>query len=111
MNTDEKISYGKLARRVGDMVLCNNINIGNDYWFDEIENGNNEPEDWNEEENGEWEIPEIYQSYIINDSGADYLKRNTNEIIQYHEKLDVYVWHITHFGTAWDYVFTSIKSK
>jgi hypothetical protein len=27
----------------------------------------------------------------------------------YNEKLDIYVWGITHFGTAWDYVLTDIK--
>lgn len=110
MNT-EQISYSELARRVGDMVLCNDINANNDYWFEELQNGNEEPKDWNEKEYGEWELPEIYQSYIITDNGAHYLKRNTNEIIQYHELLNIYVWHITHFGTGWDYVFTNIKSK
>lgn len=42
-------------------------------------------------------------------SGADYLKRNTNELVFYSEKMNLYFWGITHFGTSWDGVYTSIK--
>lgn len=52
---------------------------------------------------------EIYQYYIISDSGADILKRETNEIIFYNDELDMYVWGVTHWGTSWDYVLTNIE--
>lgn len=52
---------------------------------------------------------EIYQYYIISDSGAYILKEWTNEIVFYNEELDMYVWGVTHFGTSWDYVLTDIK--
>lgn len=64
--------------------------------IDELEREQNEP-------------PEIYQYYIISDSGADFLKRYTNEIVFYIPVLDIYVWGVTHYGTSWDYVLTNIK--
>lgn len=53
--------------------------------------------------------PEIFQYFIISDSGADLLKDLTNEILFYLHALDVYVWGVTHYGTSWDYVLTNIK--
>lgn len=55
------------------------------------------------------EPAEIYQYYIISDSGKDILKYHTNEIIYYIPVLDIYVWGVTHYGTSWDYVLTEIK--
>ena len=52
---------------------------------------------------------EIFQYYIISDSGKDILKYHTNEIVYYIPVLDVYVWGVTHYGTSWDYVLTNIK--
>lgn len=53
--------------------------------------------------------PEIFQYFIISDSGASILKDYTNEIVFYNEVLDMYVWGVTHWGTSWDYVLTDIK--
>lgn len=52
--------------------------------------------------------PEILQYYIISDSGANILCELTNEIVFYNEELDIYIWGVTHQGTAWDYVLTDI---
>lgn len=52
--------------------------------------------------------PEIFQYYIISDNGANILCELTNEIVFYNEELDTYVWGVTHYGTAWDYVLTDI---
>ena len=52
--------------------------------------------------------PEIFQYYIISDSGADILCKFTDEIVFYNDKLDMYVWGVCHFGTAWNYVLTDI---
>lgn len=52
--------------------------------------------------------PEIFQYYIISDSGANILCELTNEIVFYNEELDMYVWGVPHYGTAWDYVLTDI---
>lgn len=53
------------------------------------------------------EEPEVFQWYIVPDSGAEILKE-CNEIVYYHEELDLYLWGVTHWGTSWDYVLTDI---
>lgn len=62
-------------------------------------------EELKEEENPR----EIYQYYIISNTGAEILKQWTDEIVYYIPALDVYVWGVTHWGTSWDYVLTNIK--
>ena len=58
-----------------------------------------------EDENGTCD--EIFQYYIVDDRGADLLKE-INEIVFYNDALDMYVWGVTHYGTAWSYVLTNI---
>lgn len=53
------------------------------------------------------ESPEIFQYWIVSDNGARILEE-FNEIVFYNEELDMYVWGVTHWGTAWDYVLTDI---
>ena len=52
---------------------------------------------------------DIFQYYIVSESGAQILEEDTDEIVLYCEELDVYLWCITHYGTAWDYVLTDIE--
>ena len=52
--------------------------------------------------------PEIYQYFIVSDRGAEILKE-INEIVFYNGELDMYIWGVTHYGTAWSYVLTDIK--
>ncbi len=52
--------------------------------------------------------PEIYQYFIVSDSGARILEKY-NEIVFYNKELDLCVWGVTHWGTPWDYVLTNIK--
>lgn len=54
------------------------------------------------------EAYEIYQYYIISKEGADILSNWTSEIVYYNDELDIYLWCVTHWGTAWDYVLTDI---
>ena len=103
-----KISYKELAKRVGDMVLCNEIATYGDDFILELWSGDEIMENENKDD---VTYKEIYQWYIITEGGADYLKEYTDEIVYYHEKLDLYVWGITHFGTSWDYVNTDIKDN
>lgn len=51
--------------------------------------------------------PEVFQWFIVDDCGARLLQ-DINEIVYYNEKLDMYLWGVTHYGTSWDYVLTSI---
>lgn len=55
--------------------------------------------------------PDIYQYYIISDQGAQILNDITNEVVFYNDSLDMYIWGVTHYGTAWDYVLTDIPVK
>ena len=92
------------------LILCNNILQVDEYLFDNIENGDfitYYDEDGNEcdEENAvEQYEKDVYQWYLIDDNTAERLKRSTEELIFYSEKLGVYVLGVTHFGTEWDYV-------
>lgn len=52
--------------------------------------------------------PEIFQYYIVTDNGAEILKE-AGEIVFYNSELDLYIWGVTHWGTAWDYVLTNIR--
>lgn len=94
------LDYETLAKIVGDCILNNTL-------FEEI------PYGW-EMVNGEDldddnEYYEIYQWYIIDDQGYRDLARLTDEIVYYNEQLDLYLWGVTHYGTAWSHVLTDIK--
>lgn len=62
--------------------------------------------DFIREQEDEAQNPEVYQYYIVRD--IEPLKE-ANEIVWYIEALDLYIWGVTHYGTGWDYVLTSIK--
>lgn len=95
------LDYRTLAKIVGDCILNNNIFMYAGYENWELESGM--------EENEYGDYYEVYQYYIITDYGAKFLGDYTDEIVYYHEELDMYLWGITHFGTSWDYVLTNIK--
>lgn len=52
--------------------------------------------------------PEIFQWYIVSESGAVILQE-CNEIVYYNSEMDLYFWGVTHYGTNWSYVLTNIK--
>jgi hypothetical protein len=98
------IDYATLAKSF-DAVLNNDIisktqEIG--YW--ECVNGT----EYDEESENYYDI---FQYYIISQSGFETLQRLTDEIVFYNEELDMYVWGVTHYGTSWDYVLTDIAIK
>lgn len=92
------LDYYTLSKILGDVILNNNLMT-----IDGLE----------------WELVsgedsygcDVYQTYIISESGYQFLNRYTDEIVYYNEGLDLYLWGITHFGTSWDYVLTDIKVK
>lgn len=88
------LDYYTLRKILGDCILNNNLR---DYTFS----------DW-EMVNGEF-TEMVFQDYIITEYGYKILKEFTDEYVFYNEKLDIYIWGITHFGTSWDYVLTDIK--
>ncbi len=90
------LDYFTLAEIVGARILNNTVRAET-------------MEDW-EMVAGEWDFDGmVYQDYIVSVSGYLFLKEHTDELVFYNEKLDIYVWAITHFGTSWDYVLTDIK--
>ena len=124
--TNSYVDYRTLAKSF-DAVLCNDVTklfyntINGEYNEVEMVNGSttlyysksqddfinyDAIENW---EDIEEQTIEIYQYYIISDNGYRILKDCTDEIVFYIPVLDVYVWGVTHYGTAWDYVLTDIK--
>lgn len=97
------LDYHTLSKMVGDMVLNNNV-----FEYAGFENWEQVSE-YIEEPDGNYN--EVYQYYIISDEGARILSEYTDELVYYHEDLDMYLWGITHWGTAWSYVLTDIKLK
>lgn len=67
-------------------------------------------EEREELENEQDEQPEVFQWYIVDEAGAE-LCRDYNEILFYNSELDMYLWGVTHYGTAWDYVLTDIPCE
>lgn len=51
---------------------------------------------------------DIYQWYIVDENGAR-ICEEFGEVLYYNETLDLYLWGVDHYGTAWDYVLTNIK--
>lgn len=90
---NKRLSYYNLFYKDESMILCNNI--ANDWEELEVMNG-----DINDE---------IYQYYIIDDSTANRLIDNTDEIILYHNRLDIYILGVCHYGTRWQYVLTDFE--
>ena len=97
------LDYSTLAKAF-DAVLVNDITK---LFYTDINGEYNEPEQvtgFTDEDE-----PNIYQWYIISDSGADILKTYTNDPVYYLPALDCYVWGVTHYGTSWSYVLTDCK--
>lgn len=90
------LDFNTLAEMVGNRVL-------NHYIFSALP-----LESWEQIHGAEDEYIDIYQFYIISPYGYSILEEYTDEVVYYNEKIDMYVWCITHFGTSWDYVLTDI---
>lgn len=92
------LDYATFAKAF-DAVMNNNIIGMFDDW--QLVNGS----DYDEEND---EYTEVFQWFIVSDAGAQMIQDYTDEILYYHEELDIYLWGVTHWGTGWDYVLTDI---
>lgn len=87
---------------------------GNEYSYNELDELREEYDEESEEYEAISEAMDnpyyhdIFQYYIVSDNGAQILAE-ADEIVFYNEELDMYVWGVTHYGTAWSYVLTNIK--
>ena len=88
------LDYQTLAGIVGDCILNNTLR-------------SETAEDW-EIVTGDFKEA-IYQDYIISEYGYRFLEEHTDELVFYNERLDLYIWGITHYGTAWSHVLTDNK--
>ncbi len=86
-------TYAKLAESI-EMVMHNDI-LQKAFDFEPVSE--------------EGEEGEIYQTFIIGIHDANYLLKNTYELVYYSEELNMYVWAITHFGTPWSIVELTLK--
>lgn len=92
------LDYATFAKAF-DAVMNNNIFGMFDDW--QLVNGS----DYDEEND---EYTEVFQWFIVSDNGARMIQDYTDEILYYHEELDIYLWGVTHYGTGWDYVLMDI---
>lgn len=98
-----KITYKELADRLDGMVLANGIAeyaFNNCLDYEELSGSM-------DDENGD--MKEFYQFFIVSESDAEYLARNTDETVLSFDYIDAYIWCIDHFGTSWEYVHVEVK--
>ena len=88
------VDYATLGKAVNH-VLCNSI-VEAGFDFEQVAGLAETPEN------------EVFQWYITDENGAEIL-REAGEMVFYCVDMDMYIWGVTHFGTAWDYVLTGIK--
>ena len=53
-------------------------------------------------------LESVYQWYMVSDRDARFLL-DAGELVIYSDELDINLWCITHFGTAWSYVYSNAK--
>lgn len=109
MDTD-RVNFRTLVNFLfTDMILCNNITQDYEYFTTEL------GDDYDRETG---ESADIYQYFIVDcdnwriEQYQKWLEENKKEsdiILYYDDKLEVYILGVTHFGTSWDCVPTSIK--
>lgn len=103
-----QVDHSKEIEELGEM-LDELVERNEDSPSQILESEINEIEEEIEElEYEEYEEPEVFQYFIVDKLGAQLLQ-DINEIVYYNEKLDIYLWGVTHYGTSWDYVLTNIK--
>ena len=98
------LSYATLCKLCfTDMVLCNNIVDVDEGIYDNLEWA---PED---EDDEDWEYPEIYQYYLVDVDNYFFEKYKDQFLMSYSEKLVLYVLCVDHFGTSWKYISSGVK--
>ena len=118
------ITYEHLAKMVENMVLSNgifnNVEIDCIEFYDDDQadilldnyierHGNPYDDDYYDTYECMMDtINEACQFYIVDKESARTLTR-FNEVVLYHNELDLAVWCVRHWGTSWRYVDTEIK--
>lgn len=106
VNDITKLFYAKFDGEYNEVIV---VNGDETLYYSKSQDDFIDYDDIDDWDDIQEQTQEVYQYYIISDNGANILKDLTNELVYYMPVLDVYVWGVTHFGTAWDYVLTDIK--
>lgn len=89
------VDYATLAKAVGSAILCNNLMSYTGY------------DDWEQISYAHDDEAEIFQYYIV-PASAIHILQKAGENIYYNQNLGIALWGVTHYGTSWSYVLTSI---
>lgn len=101
-----RVSYRFATGFIQNKILMNNIvELDENIW-------ENIPSVYNEEED-EYEYPEIYQWYLtdLSDNEANWLQETFELILAYSDKLDCWCLLVDHFGTSWDGVACDVYNE
>ena len=114
------IDYSALASMLYDGMILNNsldlesflYELPDGAWFESYE-GFLKEEGLTEDEYDTYEyfyniLESVYQFYMVSDRDARFLL-DAGEIVIYSNDLDINLWCITHFGTAWSYVYSNAR--
>lgn len=100
----EYITYKELAEKVGTMVLCEEMDKRYRDFIDT--KYKNENEISQEEINL---LLNTYQWHIITKEAAEYLQRETGELVYYDKVLNVYAWGIGTDNINWENEPSTVK--
>ena len=103
-----RVDYATLSKCFGAVLNNDIMSLTYDIGYWEQVSGTVDNTDEIEELEEKRDELEVFQWYIVDDWGGRLLTE-INEIVYYNEMLDMYLWGVTHYGTSWDYVLTSIK--
>ena len=69
------------------------------------------PEWYGEDEEADEEYlnAEVFQWFIVPEWAVEEILQSAGEVVYYCADADLYLWGVTHYGTAWDNVLTDIK--
>lgn len=101
------ITYGELAEKVGTMIFCNDMDERYRSFIDMKYKNTNEISQ--EEINL---LLNTYQWYIITKEAAEYLQKETDELVYYDKELNVYAWGIAtgDMNTDWRNEPSTVKN-
>ena len=95
---NNRLDYETLAKSF-DCILCNDFmeKTGFENW-EQIAGFEDEEEEY---------YSDVFQWFITDQRGAEIL-RECDEVVYYNYDLNLYLWGVTHWGTAWSHVLTDI---
>lgn len=105
-NVYGRVSYSFATSFIQNKVLLNNIpELDENIW-------ENIPSVYNEEED-DYEYPEIYQWFLtdLSDSEANWLMETFEVILAYSEMFERWILCVDHFGTSWDGVGCDVYNR